>query len=53
MIKKGFAEYVRKEDPDIICLQETKIHESKVVDELVGYHKKFLCASKPGQHGTA
>jgi len=54
VISKGFADYVKNEDPDIICLQETKIEVAKVkADLLSGYHSHFLAAEKKGYAGTA
>lgn len=54
--KKGFAEFVKKEKPDILCLQETKIgRESldKVDTSLKGYFSHFSSAVKPGYSGVA
>mmetsp|Transcript_21624 Transcript_21624/g.30232 ORF Transcript_21624/g.30232 Transcript_21624/m.30232 type:complete len:398 (+) Transcript_21624:79-1272(+) len=55
IIKKGFQEYVKNEDPDIICLQETKIDPKNVKDGyLEGYHQHFYaCDSNKGYSGTA
>lgn len=57
VLKKGFLDWVKKDDPDIICLQETKLsHHSQLdydVVNLSGYHSKFNCASnKKGYSGT-
>eukprot|EP01119_Soliformovum_irregulare_P001652 TRINITY_DN11384_c0_g1_i1.p1 TRINITY_DN11384_c0_g1~~TRINITY_DN11384_c0_g1_i1.p1 ORF type:complete len:358 (+),score=105.55 TRINITY_DN11384_c0_g1_i1:15-1088(+) len=53
ILGKGFEEYVTKEDPDIICLQETKIAPEGVSAELLpGYQRHFYAAAKKGQHGT-
>jgi len=53
-MKKGFAEYVKAEDPDIICLQETKIAEEMALKEKLpaGYHAYFNAAAQKGHHGT-
>ena len=39
--KKGFLDWFNKENPDILCLQETKASEEQLADELKnprGYH---------------
>ena len=55
-IKKGFREYVEAEQPDVLCLQETKAQEEQLeldwVHEL-GYHTTFNSAVKKGYSGTA
>jgi len=50
---KGFLDYVRAEDPDVICLQETKLQPEQAVFELEGYHRYFNSADKKGYSGTA
>ncbi len=50
---KGFLDYVRSEDPDVICLQETKLQPEQAVFELPGYHRYFNSADKKGYSGTA
>ena len=55
-IKKGFREYVQSEQPDILCLQETKAHEGQLDLEWVhelGYHTTFNSAVKKGYSGTS
>ncbi len=37
VIRKGFVEFVKKEKPDVICLQETKAHPDQAGLELPGY----------------
>lgn len=51
---KGFLNYVAAEDPDILCLQETKIEEAKALKEKLpsGYHAYFYAAGQKGHHGT-
>jgi exodeoxyribonuclease-3 len=54
--KKGFLDWFKKEDPDILCLQETKASEEQLVDELKnppGYHSYFASAEKKGYSGVA
>ena len=52
-LTKGFLEYVKQEDPDIVCLQETKLQPEQAVFELEGYHRYFYSAEKKGYSGTA
>ena len=33
--KKGFLEFIKREDPDILCIQETKAHPEQLDDELL------------------
>lgn len=53
---KGFREYVENDQPDILCLQETKAEPSQVdlawADEL-GYQQTWNCAEKKGYSGTS
>lgn len=52
---KGFRAYVESNQPEILCLQETKAEPQQVdlvwADEL-GYHQTWNCASKKGYSGT-
>ncbi len=50
---KGFLDYVAAEDPDVICLQETKLQPEQAVFDLDGYHRYFNSADKKGYSGTA
>ena len=50
---KGFLDYIKEENPDIICLQETKLQPEQAVFELPGYHRFFHSADKKGYSGTA
>ncbi|OGX35108.1 MAG: exodeoxyribonuclease III [Omnitrophica WOR_2 bacterium RIFCSPHIGHO2_02_FULL_52_10] len=54
--KKGFMEWLHKESPDILCLQETKGHPEQLNDELLspdGYQTFWSAAEKKGYSGTA
>ncbi len=54
--KKGFAQWLLEEDPDILALQETKADESQLGDGLknIGpYHSYFCAGTKKGYSGTA
>ncbi|KYQ96733.1 class II apurinic/apyrimidinic(AP)-endonuclease [Tieghemostelium lacteum] len=53
---KGFKEYVASENPDVICIQESKIKEAAVKksDLPAGYTYTFIhCEARPGNHGVA
>src|SRR3990172_6109646 len=49
-IKKGFEEFVRKKEPDILCLQEIKTEK---LDILPDYESFWNPAQKKGYSGTA
>ncbi len=52
--KKGFPDFVKKEDPDILCIQETKAHPDQVDQKLSQYPYHFWnSAEKKGYAGTA
>lgn len=55
--KKGFLEWMQKENPDILCLQETKSQPDQLGFELThpaGYHAYFSSSSrKKGYSGVA
>ena len=55
VIKKGFESFLESEQPDVICLQETKISPDLVDDfAFVGYpYEYWNCADKKGYSGTA
>jgi len=55
-ISKGFINWLSEEQPDVICLQETKLQEDqypKEVFEKLGYHSYIYCAQKKGYSGVA
>lgn len=49
VLGKGFKTYVEKEEPDVLCLQETKIGEADKLLALEGFHHHFYAAVKPNQ----
>lgn len=53
VLGKGFLDFVAAENPDILCLQETKLQPEQAVFELEGYHRFFNSADKKGYSGTA
>ncbi len=53
--KKGFLDYLKKESPDVLCLQETKALPSQLPPELLhtpGYHAHWNSALRPGYSGV-
>lgn len=50
---KGFLDYVNQEQPDAICLQETKMQEGQAEVPLEGYNQYWNSAQKKGYSGTA
>ncbi|KAN0036349.1 hypothetical protein ACTFIV_001640 [Dictyostelium citrinum] len=54
VLSKGFTEYVEKEKPDVLCLQETKISPTDIKKDQMpkGYEYHFIAADKKGHHGT-
>ncbi|ADM40104.1 exodeoxyribonuclease III [Bacillus spizizenii] len=53
MRKMDFLSYLKEEDADIICLQETKIQDGQVDLQPDGYHVYWNYAVKKGYSGTA
>ncbi|MEM9819642.1 MAG: exodeoxyribonuclease III [Bacteroidota bacterium] len=55
-IKKGFLDWMKDHDFDILCLQETKAHRDQVpVEEIeaLGYHHHWHSAEKKGYSSVA
>ena len=52
-IKKGFMDFFAQENPDILCLQETKAMAEQVGLNLPGYKMWWNSAEKKGYSGTA
>ena len=53
VLKKGFLDFVRKENPDMLCLQETRTAQEPVEIDLENYHHAWNHAEKSGYAGTA
>lgn len=59
IMKKDFMKFFNKEKADIYCLQEVKIHEDHLTDELKGigslknYKTYWDCAERKGYSGVA
>ena len=54
--KKGFFQWIEEENPDIICIQETKLQEEQLNEEIrniEGYKAYFSFAEKKGYSGVA
>lgn len=57
VVTKGFKEFFDNVDADIFCLQETKLQEEQVDENIKsifnGYNEYWNCAEKKGYSGTA
>ena len=51
--KGALDAFLQSEDPDIICFQETKAHESQLEIDQKGYHTFWASADKKGYSGTS
>ncbi len=54
--KKNFLEWKGEENPDILCIQETKLQENQLEDNIKnidGYYSYFSFAHKKGYSGVA
>ncbi len=54
--KKGFFDWLQKEDADVVCIQETKAQEHQLDDEVFcpqGYFCQYHDAQKKGYSGVA
>jgi exodeoxyribonuclease III len=66
VVKKGFIDFLQKEKPDVLCLQEIKISDSarrsfvakagdarnKEIFDFAGYREFWHSAERPGYSGT-
>lgn len=54
VVRKGlFAPFIKTEQPDIVCLQETKAERGQAEVDLAGYDEYWNSADKKGYSGTA
>jgi exodeoxyribonuclease-3 len=56
ILKKGFVEWLRRDMPDVLCLQETKVAVDQVPGELKslpGYFSYFSSTERKGRDGVA
>ncbi|MGE0528121.1 MAG: exodeoxyribonuclease III [Bdellovibrionales bacterium] len=56
IVQKGFFEFWDREQPEILCVQETKAHPDQIEDEgatRAGWMSYWAAAQRPGYSGTA
>jgi exodeoxyribonuclease-3 len=56
VLKKNFLEYLQTEKPDILAIQETKLQEAQIPNEIIqleGFYKYWNCAERKGYSGVA
>ncbi len=53
VIKQGLLHFIEEEDPDILCLQETKIDPAALELNLATYHPYWNFSKRKGYSGTA
>ncbi|WP_209732663.1 exodeoxyribonuclease III [Methanococcus voltae] len=53
ILQKGFVEFVKNKNPDIVCLQEIKTNTPSQILDLSEYKQYWNTASKKGYSGTA
>jgi exodeoxyribonuclease-3 len=53
--KKGLFDWLKRQNADVVCLQEVKAMDADIVDAMrpKGYHAFFCCAQKKGYAGVA
>ncbi|CAF30568.1 exodeoxyribonuclease III [Methanococcus maripaludis] len=52
-LKNGFMNFLERESPDIMCIQETKVQSGQVQLGLDGYFQYWNYAERKGYSGTA
>ena len=52
-VTKGFMDFLKEENPDIICLQETKMQREQADFDIENYHEYWNSAERKGYSGTA
>ncbi|MCI6257008.1 MAG: exodeoxyribonuclease III [Clostridiales bacterium] len=52
-VGKGFLDFFREADADVVCLQETKLQPHQIELDLPGYRQYWNSAEKKGYSGTA
>ena len=52
VMKKNFFEFLEEEQPDVLCLQETKMQEGQADVPTEGYEQYWCSAEKKGYSGT-
>ena len=51
-LNKGFEEFINENDPDIVCIQETKANKDQVELDIPGYKQYWNSAERKGYSGT-
>lgn len=54
--KKGFVDWMKKDSPDVLCLQETKVSPDQIPPQIMsiqGYHTFFGSSARKGRDGVA
>jgi exodeoxyribonuclease-3 len=54
--RKGFFDWLAREAPDVVCVQELKAQQHQLQEPIFhpeGYHGFFHCAERPGYSGVA
>ena len=52
-MEKGFPDFLKSADADIVCLQETKMHREQADFVIGGYEEYWYSAERKGYSGTA
>lgn len=52
-LNKGLLDFVKKSNPDVLCLQETRSPNERIAVDLAGYEQYWNHAGKAGYSGTA
>ena len=53
ILGKGLMDYLEREKPDVLCLQEIKARPEQVPQKFDGYEVYWNSAGRPGYSGTA
>ena len=56
VIRKGFWDWLQTDTPDLLCLQETRIHTEQLTGDMrepQGYHSFWVSGEKRGYSGVA
>lgn len=56
LLNKGFLDFLERENPDVLCVQETKIQAHQITQELqnpLGYYSVWSSANRAGYSGVA
>ena len=52
-VKDGSLQALLRRQPDVLCLQETKLGSKPLPDVVGGYHARWSCAEGGGHYGVA